>query len=118
MPLKRGDATRNSTGTSSNVTKRQPIKLVRTASDTRRCQDVEMPLRGQSRAQQSRGIRPVVNISGKKDDRLSSQPPSSQQQQQQQRDNNNSSGVMRPLTDIMQKTTPISSTNHSKVYQI
>lgn len=114
MPLKRGDATRNSTGNSDNMTKRQPIKLVRTASDTRRCQDVEMPLRVQSRAQQqqqqSSDTRRVI-CSKNNDDRRRIQQSSPPIQQHQQR-NNNSNRVMRPLTDIMQKTI---SPNHQKV---
>ncbi|XP_044003526.1 serine/threonine-protein kinase MARK2-like isoform X3 [Aphidius gifuensis] len=117
MPLKRGDATRNSTGNSGNMTKRQPIKLVRTASDTRRCQDVEMPLRVQSRAQQqqqqqqqqSSDTRRVI-CSKNNDDRRRVQQSSPPIQQHQQRNNNNNS-VMRPLTDIMQKTI---SPNHQK----
>ncbi|XP_015112641.1 serine/threonine-protein kinase MARK2 isoform X5 [Diachasma alloeum] len=86
MPLQRGEPTRNSTGTAGIVTRRQPVKLARTASDTRRCQDTEMPLRV-SRAQQSRGIRPVVT---KREDR-----------QQQVRE----TGGIRPITDIMPKVT-------------
>ncbi|XP_011300036.1 serine/threonine-protein kinase MARK2 isoform X5 [Fopius arisanus] len=93
MPLQRGEPTRNSTGTAGIVTRRQPVKLARTASDTRRCQDTDMPLRV-SRAQQSRGVRPLVT---ERDNR-----------QHQARDTPGT----RPITDIIAKVTQPS---HQKV---
>ncbi|EFN83680.1 Serine/threonine-protein kinase MARK2 [Harpegnathos saltator] len=52
--LHRGDATRNSTGNAGITPKKPTVKLSRTASDTRRGQEAEMPLKGQSRMQQAR----------------------------------------------------------------
>lgn len=76
---------RNSTGNA--AIKRPAVKLSRTASDTRRGQETEMPLKVQSRAQQlARVVRPVVV---KKSD---------------SRHRPEVSGTLKPLTDIMQKT--------------
>ncbi|XP_057323538.1 serine/threonine-protein kinase MARK2-like isoform X2 [Microplitis mediator] len=84
-PLQRGEAMRNSTGNA--AIKRPAVKLSRTASDTRRGQETEMPLKVQSRAQQlARVVRPVVV---KKSD---------------SRHRPEVSGTLKPLTDIMQKT--------------
>ncbi|XP_066591468.1 serine/threonine-protein kinase MARK2-like isoform X5 [Prorops nasuta] len=88
-PLKRGDATRNSTGNAGITLKKSSgVKLSRTASDTRRGgPETEIPLRAQSRVQQAGAlVRPVFT---KRD------------QRRQQR--TNTSGQLRPLTDIMQK---------------
>ncbi|XP_044575677.1 serine/threonine-protein kinase MARK2-like isoform X13 [Cotesia glomerata] len=82
--LQRGEAMRNSTGNA--AIKRPAVKLSRTASDTRRGQETEMPLKVQSRAQQlARVARPVVI---KKSD---------------SRHRPEVSGALKPLTDIMQK---------------
>ncbi|XP_026667423.1 serine/threonine-protein kinase MARK2-like isoform X4 [Ceratina calcarata] len=51
-PLNRGEATRNSTGNTGVVTKKPATKLSRTASDTRRRQEADIPLR--ARVQQVR----------------------------------------------------------------
>ncbi|KYM95980.1 MAP/microtubule affinity-regulating kinase 3 [Cyphomyrmex costatus] len=57
--LHRGDATRNSTGNAGIAPKKPTVKLSRTASDTRRGQEVE--IRTQSRMPQTRAIvRPIV----------------------------------------------------------
>ncbi|XP_076635562.1 serine/threonine-protein kinase MARK2 isoform X3 [Colletes latitarsis] len=91
-PLHRGDATRNSTGNAGITVKKPTAKLSRTASDTRRRQEGEVPLRTHTRVQQLRTLgRPIIT---KKDQR---------QQQQQQQQNNAVSSGLRPLSDIMQK---------------
>ncbi|XP_043257057.1 serine/threonine-protein kinase MARK2-like isoform X7 [Colletes gigas] len=93
-PLHRGDATRNSTGNAGITVKKPTAKLSRTASDTRRRQEAEVPLRTHTRVQQLRALgRPIIT---KKDQRQ-------QQQQQQQQQNNAVSSGLRPLSDIMQK---------------
>ncbi|XP_011642856.1 serine/threonine-protein kinase MARK2-like isoform X5 [Pogonomyrmex barbatus] len=87
--LQRGDATRNSTGNAGIAPKKPTVKLSRTASDTRRGQEVEM--RPQSRMPQTRAIvRPIVP---KKD------------HQQPQQENNAVAVPLRPLSD-MQKGIP------------
>ncbi|KAK0094968.1 hypothetical protein PV326_009542 [Microctonus aethiopoides] len=94
--LQRGEATRNSTGNA--AIKRPPVKLSRTSSDTRRCQDMEMPLRVQSRAQQQQtrtiAVKPVVT---KKDD-IGGQ--------------HRVDGPLKPLTVIMQRA--MHGSNHKK----
>ncbi|XP_017754111.1 PREDICTED: serine/threonine-protein kinase MARK2-like isoform X4 [Eufriesea mexicana] len=88
-PLHRGDATRNSTGNAGATTKKASTKLSRTASDTRRGQEAEIPLRAQARVQQTRVLaRPV---SAKKD------------RHQQQRQSSVVSSALRPLSDVTQK---------------
>lgn len=85
--LHRGDATRNSTGNAGIVPKKPTVKLSRTASDTRRGQEMEM--RTQSRMPQTRAIvRPIVT---KKDH---------QRQQQSQQQNNAMTVPLRPLSDM------------------
>ncbi|XP_034944662.1 serine/threonine-protein kinase MARK2 isoform X5 [Chelonus insularis] len=84
LPLQRGEATRNSTGNASG--QRMTVLLERRASDSRRGQEVDIPLRIKSRVQPiTRPIRPLVP---KKTDSA----------------HGNTSGPLRPLTDIMQKT--------------
>lgn len=98
--LQRGEATRNSTGNA--AIKRPPVKLSRTSSDTRRCQDMEMPLRVQSRAQQQLtrtiAVKPVVT---KKDDIGG---------------HHRVDGPLKPLTVIMQRA--MHGSNHKKVLKI
>ncbi|XP_011140733.1 serine/threonine-protein kinase MARK2 isoform X3 [Harpegnathos saltator] len=105
--LHRGDATRNSTGNAGITPKKPTVKLSRTASDTRRGQEAEMPLKGQSRMQQARTfVRPIV---AKKDHQRHHQLQQQQQQQQlqlQQQQNNSATIPFRPLSDIMQKGIP------------
>lgn len=93
-PLQRGDATRNSTGNAGIAPKKPAVKLSRTASDTRRGQEVEM--RTQSRMPQTRTlVRPII---AKRDHQQ-------RHQQQQQQQNNVATGIqLRPLSDIMQKS--------------
>ncbi|XP_012151485.1 serine/threonine-protein kinase MARK2 isoform X5 [Megachile rotundata] len=99
-PLHRGDATRNSTGNAGVITKKPATKLSRTASDTRRGQETEIPLRAHPRIQQARAFaRPIVT----KKDHRQQQQQQQKQQQQQQRQNNAISNALRPLSDIMQK---------------
>ncbi|XP_043461258.1 serine/threonine-protein kinase MARK2-like isoform X5 [Leptopilina heterotoma] len=90
--LRRGEATRNSTG--GNVRhqgKRQVAKLSRTASDARRGPETEIPTRMQPRKQHTLlPVRPFITRKHHRDE---------QQPQQQQ-----SSSSMRPLTDLMTKT--------------
>ncbi|XP_024943061.1 serine/threonine-protein kinase MARK2 isoform X17 [Cephus cinctus] len=82
-PLQRGEATRNSTGNAGITAKRPAVKLSRTASDTRRTQDMEMPLKVQSRAQQARNLgRPMIT------------------KRQQQQEGNLSA---KPLSSVIQK---------------
>ncbi|KAG7201935.1 hypothetical protein KM043_004640 [Ampulex compressa] len=106
-PLHRGDATRNSTGNAGIITKKPAVKLSRTASDTRRGQEAEIPLRAQARVQQTRAlVRPILT---KKDHRQQQQQQQQQQQAhqhqaQQQQNNPTSGGTLRPLSDIMQKS--------------
>lgn len=100
-PLHRGDATRNSTGNACIAPKKPTVKLSRTASDTRRGQEVEMPLRAQSRMQQARPfVRPIVTKKDHQRHHLQ------QQQQLQQHQNNSVTIPLRPLSDIMQKGIP------------
>ncbi|XP_018402957.1 PREDICTED: serine/threonine-protein kinase MARK2-like isoform X2 [Cyphomyrmex costatus] len=85
--LHRGDATRNSTGNAGIAPKKPTVKLSRTASDTRRGQEVE--IRTQSRMPQTRAIvRPIVT---KKDH---------QRHQQSQQQNNAMTVPLRPLSDM------------------
>ncbi|KAF7401174.1 hypothetical protein HZH68_006994 [Vespula germanica] len=125
-PLHRGDATRNSTGNASIASKKpSSVKLSRTASDTRRGQETEIPLRAQTRVQPVRTlVRPIIT---KKDHQRQLQQQQQQlqlqqqqqqqlqqqqqhhhhhhhhQQQQQQQQNNIVSSSFRPLSDVMQK---------------
>ncbi|XP_034172756.1 serine/threonine-protein kinase MARK2 isoform X2 [Osmia lignaria lignaria] len=106
--LHRGDATRNSTGNAGVATKKPTTKLSRTASDTRRGQETEVPLRAHPRVQQTRAFpRPIIT---KKDHRQQQQQQKQQQQQQllqqqqQQRQSNVINNALRPLSDIMQKS--------------
>ncbi|XP_046821504.1 serine/threonine-protein kinase MARK2-like isoform X11 [Vespa crabro] len=120
-PLHRGDATRNSTGNASIAPKKpSSVKLSRTASDTRRGQETEIPLRAQTRVQPVRTlVRPIIT---KKDHQRQLQQQQlqlqqqqqqqqqqqlllqqHQQQQQQQQQNNIVSSTFRPLSDVMQK---------------
>ncbi|XP_014475933.1 PREDICTED: serine/threonine-protein kinase MARK2-like isoform X5 [Dinoponera quadriceps] len=105
-PLHRGDATRNSTGNAGIAPKKSAVKLSRTASDTRRGQEMEMPLRGQSRIQQARTfVRPIVTKKDQRHHHLQLQHHQQQQQQQQQQ-NNSATIPLRPLSDVMQKGIP------------
>ncbi|XP_043582400.1 serine/threonine-protein kinase MARK2-like isoform X4 [Bombus pyrosoma] len=94
-PLHRGDATRNSTGNAGVTTKKATTKLSRTASDTRRAQEAEVPLRAQTRmVQQARAfVAARANNNAKKDQRL-----------QQRRQTNAVNNAIKPSSDIMQKS--------------
>ncbi|XP_051161741.1 serine/threonine-protein kinase MARK2-like isoform X7 [Leptopilina boulardi] len=85
--LRRGEATRNSTG--GNVRhqgKRQVAKLSRTASDARRGPETEIPTRMQPRKQHALlPVRPFIT-------------------RKHHREEQQSSSSMRPLTDLMSKT--------------
>lgn len=93
--MHRGDATRNSTGNAGVTTKKATTKLSRTASDTRRAQEAEVPLRAQTRmVQQARAfVAARANNNAKKD-----------QRQQQRRQTNAVNNAIKPSSDIMQKS--------------
>ncbi|KAK9294331.1 hypothetical protein QLX08_011010 [Tetragonisca angustula] len=92
-PLHRGDATRNSTGNAGVTTKKASTKLSRTASDTRRGQEAEVPLRAQTRVQQARALVAARANNAKKDHR-----------HQQQRQTTTVSSAIKPLSDVTQKS--------------
>ncbi|KAK1136403.1 hypothetical protein K0M31_000961 [Melipona bicolor] len=98
-PLHRGDATRNSTGNAGVTTKKASTKLSRTASDTRRGQEAEVPLRAQTRVQQARALVAARANNAKKDHRHHQQ-----QQQQQQRQTTTVSSASKPLSNVTQKS--------------